>query len=742
MTRRLKQALAKLSAEQQQVTAWREGAALLLAGPGSGKTHVLACRAANLLTSMHGTTSGVLAVTFTNRAADELRSRVRHFAPRTSNRLTSRTFHSLCLDSLRNYGSRINISPSFSILTDEKERLALISHLRKHSRDKYTPSRTILHQIDYYKANNINPNKLYGEVATIYGKYENYLTESNKLDMNSLVTKAIVLFGDHPTLLAQYQSHYPYWLIDEFQDTTVAQYKLLQTLSSNGFENILSAGDPNQNIFGWSGSTPKNILRFHSDYSAKIFQLKKNYRSSSEIIRYTSKLILNNRHGMRQITEEPNDRSPPKDTDDVRVFCFDHEDDEISFVTEEIAKYGRSFWGKIAIVARTNNLIDNAKYALDKRGVNTFIHKRRTRFLTSEFRWLISTLQLVVDPQNVYVFKSLLRDFDEFAGTRFHSKEFRTIDLSKSGLLIRDWLDVAGRTSVAGWVEMLLKQIRQILDQQHDVLERIDQVVTTLAHYPEGFSVSENFHTDLAVWKELTTKLQIHHEPPLDLPQFVRYMSVRSKTPSTPPHTVSLMTIHSAKGCEYPMVYILGCAEGIMPHHRATSLEEERRICYVALSRATKALTLCFSEQYYGRWLKPQSRFITEMGLEAKEPSVDIVLGAMGAPIDDERYCFDPEDFEQEWSSFLEYVNHHSELEIRSGLGEDVVFHGRVIGQYVAEFRRDGRCVYLVDSVAENRESLGRALSKDGHGVVQVRVPTAGDEENILAELHQILDKF
>ena len=303
----LEAALEKLTDIQQQAVQWNQGPLLVLAGPGSGKTQVLTCRIARLLDASREQNFRILALTFTNKAADEMKGRVATFVPGLEERANIGTFHSFCAQILRQHGVHLGINPDFAIYSSDEDRRAVLEDALRTAQTE--GKRVSLDDVKYLgiidrlksklieptaslKATDgtIDPNR----VADVYQIYEQELRRINALDFNSLILETYRLINTFPAIAARYRKSYPHWLIDEFQDTNSAQYKLVRVLAGNDFRSLFVVADDDQIIYEWNGANFKQIQSFLADYSAQVIQLPTNYRCPAAIVESANKLVVYN----------------------------------------------------------------------------------------------------------------------------------------------------------------------------------------------------------------------------------------------------------------------------------------------------------------------------------------------------------------------------------------------------------------------------------------------------------------
>ena len=633
MTTHYEQAIAELKDLQRYAVDWQSGAALILAGPGSGKTRVLTTRIARLLQESPNQNFRILALTFTNKAADEMTSRVGLLCPDTEERLFIGTFHAFCTNILRQHGSHIGIQTNFTIYSLDEDRYQVLRDALKRDPGT-TPIRhdenQILKTIDGLMSRFATPettpslfhDQAQGERnARTYARYEEELRRLNALDFNSLLLQTYRLITTYPTIAARYRRSYPYWMIDEFQDTNNAQYRIVKELAGTGFKNVFVVADDDQIIYEWNGASYKQLERFRQEFGPELIQLPTNYRCPRGIVAAANELVTHN-----------NTRTPRKapllagktttqlpEAEQIRVFTYATDLDEANGIAATIQRAGEATWGRTIVLARTRALLDKLLQQLKQLDVSAVIAQRRDHFLTPQFQWLQATLHQVVRPLDKRNFRLVVNTYNEMTGELF---------------IAEDVIDEAEQTSVdylGVWANTLTQSTEIVHRTKGEFVAELRRHPDNYASFADYFAqqfreiTKEDGHEDLAedcaAWKELKSNIAhtIHRNAGLD--QFLQQFDLRSKEPSPPASSVRLMTIHAAKGTEADHVYVIGMAEDNIPSFQSIKkgndspeMEEERRNCFVAITRTKEQLTLSTARVYRG-WVKQPSRFLSEMGL-------------------------------------------------------------------------------------------------------------------------------
>jgi DNA helicase-2/ATP-dependent DNA helicase PcrA len=628
-------AYAELNETQRYAVDWQDNAALVLAGPGSGKTKVLTTRIARLLRESPTKNFRILALTFTNKAADEMAERVAILAPGMDARMLIGTFHAFCSQVLRQHGSHIGIQSNFTIYNTDDDRKQILHDATKTTRHATTVRQNdkVLEKIDelMYRFATLESAPAYfrdpeqgKQYAEIYHAYEQELRRLNALDFNSLLVQTYRLITEYPAIAARYQRAYPYWLIDEFQDTNTAQYRLIKALAGTTFKNVVVVADDDQIIYEWNGASYKQLERFRQDFTPELIQLPTNYRCPATIIAAANQLVQynNTRTPQKALLIAAKTKNEFPEHEHIRVLGFDNEAEEAIGITEMILESGQVMWGHTVVLARTRSLLDTLLPTLKDAGVSAVIAQRRDHFLTPQHRWLQFCLRQVVRPLDKGNFIQFVNAYNKMASLDVSAKQLTT-DAEQTGL---DYLDT--------WATAVMEheECRTIGELVKELRRRPDTHAGFIHHCEQEFRAEAqgDAHGDLAddckAWQELKVSIAQAVGRDAGLDHFLQQLDLRSKEPTPPDDTVRLMTIHAAKGTEANYVYVMGMAEDHIPSFHSIKkgddspqMEEERRGCFVAITRTKEQLTLSAARSYRG-WSKQPSRFLTEMGLVIIDP--------------------------------------------------------------------------------------------------------------------------
>jgi DNA helicase-2/ATP-dependent DNA helicase PcrA len=639
---KLECAWSELSEVQRQAAAWGDGALLVLAGPGSGKTRVLTCRIARILESTRKENFRILGLTFTNMAADEIRTRVASFVPGEEYRLFLGTFHSFCADVLRQHGIHMGINPNFRIYSHENDLQAVLDdavrEAQKHSGLVTELDRKTLPVIQRLKSNLISPeesrqvfrDEQFGKrIAAVYPAYEAELLKRNALDFNSLIFKAHQLLIEFPAFAKRYRSVYRYISVDEFQDSNLAQYRLIKALTGNDYRNIFIVADDDQIIYQWNGASHKRIENFVDDYSPEVIQLPTNYRCPPEVIRLANNLISHN--FTRATHKKPLQSSKTiRNENVVRLLPeFPDFESEARGVAADIKTLHGRRLDSVVILARNRKLIESAARALKHEMIPAVISQRKDEFSSTPFVWLHSVLRLASNKNDRISLEALCGAFEQLTNSKIDPDEVLTQSESSDLGFLQHWLLCLKEKPLEPLSKRGLEEVHRLVTGQQDYLTFSSNAIkwfqsieamkrTDSASDQDVFS---GYEEELAVWRSLVQEISISLGEHASLEAFLQELQMHSKESSLKPNTVALMSIHAAKGKEFEHLYLIGLVEDELPSFqslkkgdRSFEMEEERRSCFVAITRAIKSLTLSYSAEYRG-WRKKPSRFLYEMGL-------------------------------------------------------------------------------------------------------------------------------
>jgi len=637
-SKRLMNFLEGLNDMQREAVLATEGPLLILAGAGSGKTRVLTQRIAYMIEENGVFPQNILAITFTNKAANEMKERIGRLIGDKIDSIWAGTFHSICVRILRRDIEKIGYSSNF-VIFDASDQKTLIKDCikEKNYNEKLYEPKAMLNFIGSQKDVLMEPdtyiNENYSDFrerqkGELYSLYQKKLKDNNALDFDDLINKTIEVFEKNPEILEFYQKKFRYILVDEYQDTNRAQYQLVRLLARK-YKNICVVGDDDQSIYGWRGADIKNILDFEKDYpNAKVIKLEQNYRSTKTILDAANEVIKNNfgRKNKRLWTSnEPGNV--------IRTYEAYNEHDEGNFIVDKIKDISNNEGYNLsdfAILYRTNAQSRVLEESLIKAKIPYRIVGGLKFYERKEIKDIICYLRLIQNPVDSISLKRVINIPKRGIGnTTLDKIERYSIDKDESIYsVILDIEDIPGLshraiTNIKSFTTLINKFIA--MKEVISVKELIENVIDATGYIKEleaedsveGRTRIENIQEFVSVAMDFEERSEEK-----SLEEFLANISLLSDIDkeADEPNSVTLMTLHSAKGLEYPIVFISGMEEGIFPTSRAFTseddLEEERRLCYVGITRAKKVLYITYASvrTLYGKTTyNGTSRFLKEI---------------------------------------------------------------------------------------------------------------------------------
>ena len=637
----------KLNPAQREAVENTEGAVLILAGAGSGKTRVLTTRIGYLMEEKNVKAENILAITFTNKAANEMRERVEETLEGTDTKeMWITTFHSCCVRILRKSINKIGYNRSF-VIYDSPDQITLIKDCMRELdiSDKAFDPKYVLSCISNAKDKLYSPKKYMQlnegdisktKIGEIYALYQDRLKRNSALDFDDLIMKTVELFNECPDILDFYRNKFRYIMVDEYQDTSKAQYELIKLLAKQ-HQNICVVGDDDQSIYGWRGADIRNILEFERDYdNVKIVKLEQNYRSTQVILDAANHVIANNTERKRKKLW-----SDKKEGQLIKIQLAENEIEEGDFISNTInymRRYEDREYKDFAVLYRANAQARSVEDALNRAGIPYNIYGGIKFYERKEIKDIIAYLRVIQNPQDDISLKRIINVPRRGIGLRTIEKIEDRASLKEESIYsvlidIEDNSDISrkARASISEFVDLMstlrsftdVYTVSQVIEKILDVTGYKDELLKEKNN--EGEDRLENLQELISVALEFEsgsedksleaflTSIALNAEPSDDEEQEDR---------------VSLMTIHSSKGLEFPVVFLAGMEEKIFPIARAiqsmrdSDIEEERRLCYVGITRAKEELflTLTRKRTLYGR-TNPSvaSRFIEELPKECIE---------------------------------------------------------------------------------------------------------------------------
>ena len=622
-----------LNPEQRDAVESTEGPLLVLAGAGTGKTRVLTTRLAHILATNKAWPSQMLAVTFTNKAAREMKERIGHLIGEVVEGMTwLGTFHSIGVKILRNHAELAGLKSGFSILdTDDQIRL-LKQLLSAHEIDeKRWPARQLAHLIDGWKNRGLVPDKVpageahgfaNGAGGKLYAEYQARLKVVNAADFGDLLLEVLRIFQSHPDVLKKYQERFKYMLVDEYQDTNVAQYLWLRLLAQ-GHRNICCVGDDDQSIYGWRGAEVDNILRFEKDFpGAKIIKLERNYRSTPHILGAASGLIAKNESRLGKTL-----RTDKNDGDPVIVRSHWDGDEEARAIGDDIESLQRRHekLNDMAILVRASFQMRAFEDRFITLGLPYRVIGGPRFYERAEIRDALAYLKVTASPDNDLAFERIVnvpkRGIGDTSIKRmFEFARARGLSLYRAAeeLTLTDELPNKTRTALRLLIESFGRWRNGLQSLPHTDLA---EMILDESGYTEMWQNDKSPEAEgrLENLKELVRSMGEFE----NMAGFLEHIAlVMDRDSSDADDKVSIMTLHSSKGLEFGTVFLPGWEEGLFPHQRAldekgkAGLEEERRLAYVGITRAKRRAYISFAQnrRVHNMWQNAlPSRFVDEL---------------------------------------------------------------------------------------------------------------------------------
>ena len=628
----------KYTESQKMAIEWNDGPVIVLAGPGSGKTAVLTERIKRILLNSQDQSFRVLALTFTNKAAAEMSERILDGNQENDHRLFIGTFHSFCSEVLRNHGTYVGINSNFEIYSSDDDINDIISDLQskynEENGDTIPDNINVGKAIKYFEKHLcisdgdldvVMPKTAYArEYKWFYHKYIEYMLANNVLDFDMLILMTFRLFKENPGIAKIYARTYKYINIDEFQDTNYGQYMLIKCMCGTKNNNLFIVADDDQVIYGWNGASHKRITEFREDYNAELIQLNQNFRCPKEVILAANKLIAHN--SSRTVSKKPLElmKVLPEENH-VFMNSFDDYTEEMSFVaglTKKIHEENPD--DSICVIARNNRLLETAFEEAEKVGVECEKSKRKTDFETPYVLLLYLLLKLANHRNDIKVLKQIIAIFEQALLISINLEEVLTnAELSNQDYMSALSEEIKGKLGDDNFEKSFELELSEgknfisFIQKAFDWSEnRIDQI--------EDESHKEQAKQEFLIEKKIWTDFERHLSYNYDLDEitvatYMQEFAMISKESEPAKDAVQFLTIHASKGKEFDHVILIGMVNDELPSFQSmkkgidsVEMEEERRNCFVAITRTQKKLYLTYSAKYYG-WRKNPSLFLNEM---------------------------------------------------------------------------------------------------------------------------------
>lgn len=627
-----------MNERQQEAVELTEGPLLILAGAGSGKTTVLVNRIANIIRSGKALPWQILAITFTNKAAGELKERISSMLSESANEIWASTFHSTCSKILRCYADRLGFTNHFTIYdTDDSKRLVKECQRILNIDDKILPCKSILNGISSAKEKMMTVKK-YKEfagkdprkqdIARVYEIYQKALIEGGAMDFDDLLLNTVRLFKSNPDVLEKYQEKFKYILVDEYQDTNLVQYEFIKMLAEKN-KNLCVVGDDDQSIYGFRGATIENIINFEKSYKgAKVIKLEQNYRSTQTILDAANSVIGNNkeRKGKNLWTQNG-------EGEKIESYNAFNEQEEASYIVDKIAdgvSKGLSY-NDFAILYRMNSQSSAIERVLVKSGIPYKIIGGLRFYERKEIKDIISYLSVINNLHDDVRLRRIINYPKRSIGDRSVSAASAIAEREGKSLFevlenVENYSELS-RTSakILSFVN-LIKELKSVVDSKEKTVSELYNLILEKTGYIDAVKMEkDSSETRIENINELASniiKYERENEGSATLEGFLEDVALMTDLDNYngSSETVMLMTLHSAKGLEFPVVFIPGFEEGIFPGvqsmYSETELEEERRLAYVGITRAKKKLYLVNAQtrMLFGSTSRNKpSRFLSEI---------------------------------------------------------------------------------------------------------------------------------
>ncbi|MDQ3123126.1 MAG: UvrD-helicase domain-containing protein [bacterium] len=654
-----------LNPEQQRAVITTEGPLLIQAGAGSGKTKTLTHRIAYLIATHKATPYNILAVTFTNKAAKEMRARISKLLDEDADKRSFMpfmgTFHGICVRLLRQDGEHIGVPRNF-VIFDESDRLTAVKQAAKqlHIDEKAFPPRVIANLISSAKNDMVGPSEYasladsptQGVAAKVYPLYEQTLKNAGGLDFDDLILKTVVMLESIQSIRDKWQRQFNYVMIDEYQDTNAAQYKLIKLLT-NDSHNIAVVGDDWQSIYSWRGADFRNILNFERDHSkTSVIKLEQNYRSTKSILEAAHAVITKNQNrSEKKLWTEEGSGLPVQ----VLQTANQHaEGESLIRRIESMVKAGRRRYSDYAVLYRTNAQSRAIEEILVRFGIPYRVVGGVRFYDRKEIKDIIAYLRVVYQPEDSVSLQRIANVPTRGLGPK-SLDAFQTW-VQSCGSVMRALQSVdecpgltpKAKAGLADLADLIIKY-RELMDDTavSGVIDSLLRRLDYLAYLDDGTMQGESRQENV---RELISVAKAYQDVGLD--GFLEEVSLVSDIDSADmtSNAVTLMTLHAAKGLEFPVVFITGLEETVLPHSRALydqrEMEEERRLMYVGMTRARQELYLLYATSrvlYGGVLYNPPSRFLSEIDKSA--PTQNIGESSLNSfksvTIDEPRYVPD-----------------------------------------------------------------------------------------------------
>jgi DNA helicase-2/ATP-dependent DNA helicase PcrA len=621
-----------LNENQQTAVNWNTGPLLVLAGPGSGKTTVLTQRIIRLIKESPDERFRILALTFTQNAARNMRNRIDEAVSEGRERVYLTTFHSFSADVIRQHGSLEGIKTDFNVMTTDLDQEGLLLEVIKESIEKgFDFKREDIRYMGQIKSFLVQclvlpevpePDTELNKVKYLFYHYLLKMKNTGRIDYEGMLYFAWILLSKKQ-VQKHYSIVYKYICVDEYQDTNFSQYSVLTRLLKNESPNLFIVADDDQIIYQWNGASPERLSAIIEKYDMQILQLPENYRCPGEVVNIANKMIICNKN--RYNNKKPGiSISHYSQGNAVILESFDNLDNEIFWIINDIRRKSRSP-NDTKIMGRTHKILKDAQNLFKSNGLSTVIHQRKSEFESFPMRFLHSLLRLFSARSDKVYFQRLSASFYQIEGINIDYHVVIGQSSFTGGDLLKAWVKtILEHNRISEQTKEYVSMI--INDNFYLAYEDLINVTTNwLDTFDEAIDMAQkefsNYLSEKEIFINLCADIKSLNSENLSISAFLQELDLRDKSEPIPRDSFELITIHGAKGLEFKHVYLVGMVDDILPSYNSTkpnanpgALEEERRSCYVAITRTQETLTMTYSSRY-GNWYKQPSRFLKEMGL-------------------------------------------------------------------------------------------------------------------------------
>jgi DNA helicase-2/ATP-dependent DNA helicase PcrA len=630
--RRKRKMTITLNENQQAAVNWNEGPLLVLAGPGSGKTTVLTQRIIRLIKESPNERFRILALTFTQNAARNMRNKIDEAVSFARERVYLTTFHSFSADVIRQHGALEGIKTDFNVMTTDLDREGLLLEVIQESIEKgldfkkediryIYQIKSLLIQCAVFDEEP-QPNSDIDKAKYLFYHYLIKMKDTGRIDYEGMLYFANILLSKIQ-VRKHYSIVYKYVCVDEYQDTNQSQFNVLIRLLKDENPNLFIVADDDQIIYQWNGASPERLNAIISKYNMNMLQLPENYRCPIEVVDIANKMIANNKN--RYNAKKPSiSISHQSVKNSIMLKSFDNFKEEIAWVISNIKEMSRKPVDT-KIMGRTHKILENTQDIFSVNGVNAVIHQKKNEFESFPMSFLHSILRLFSTRGDKVYLQRVLASFYRIEGINIDYHVVIGQSSFTGGDLLLAWINTV---RVHERISKTTKDFVSKIQNEKFYLE-YNTLINLITAWLDTFENSENksyeefdnYPVEKNIFDNLSTDIKSLNPEGLSLSAFLQELDLRDKAEPVPNDAFELITIHGAKGLEFKHVYLIGMVDDILPSYNSikrdanqNALEEERRSCYVAITRTQETLTMTYSSEYWG-WTRSPSKFLTEMGL-------------------------------------------------------------------------------------------------------------------------------